>query len=326
MNRLVVSKLLAFAVGISCIYLAYTHNKSSVYEANGSIYGTYWKLVSTEYISNSLQALITNELKRIDGIASHYKAESELSIINSLPINEKIKISKDLYLVLSYAENLYSISGGLYDVTIGSMVADGGFGPKKVTKELYDAKSLRRFEIHDDLYITKYNQFMFDLSSIAKGYAVDRLFQILINSNRQNFLLDIGGELIASGTKHGSPWRIGIQNPTIDQNQSIIELISNQFLAVATSGEYRNFSKNKNGDVSSHTYNPLTEKSIISNVLSVTTTSKNSSMEADAWATALNVMGPEDGLPLANEHDISVMYIINNDDEIYFLESNSWRH
>ena len=76
----------------------------------------------------------------------------------------------------------------------------------------------------------------------------------------------------------------------------------------------------------SHTYNPLTSKSINNNVLSVTVTSQQSAMEADAWATLLNVMGSKQGLQLAEKHQISVLYIINENNKVRFLESSYWTH
>ena len=146
MNRLIASKVLAISVGLLCVLLAYNHNKSSTYEIGGSIYGTYWKLVSTDYISDSIKQSIVVELDRIDLIASNYKIQSELSILNKAPANTKIKISKDLYNLLSLAEDLNKVSEGAYDVTLGSMVINGGFGPE-ATITSYDLKANKRFVI-----------------------------------------------------------------------------------------------------------------------------------------------------------------------------------
>ena len=326
MSRLVLSKILALAVGTFCVYLAYDHNKHATYEVNGSIYGTYWRLVSTEYISDNLQQSISKELSRIDAIASHYKNLSELSNINSAPLNTKIKISSELFHLLSFAEYLYVQSSGYYDVTIGSAVINNGFGPEPSELANIDPISKKRFSLLDGQYLEKYNKFLFDLSSIAKGYAVDSISNLLKVNNKDNFIFDIGGELIASGSKHGEPWLIGIQDPSAKKNQSIFKILSNNFLAVATSGEYRNSLINSKGQVVSHSINPFTGHSIQNNVLSVTVTSEVSNMEADAWATALNVMGPTKGIPVANEHQISVLYIINNNNEIEYIKSNSWAY
>jgi len=325
LNRLIASKVLAISVGLLCVLLAYNHNKSSTYEISGSIYGTYWKLVSTDYISDSIKKSIIDELDRIDLIASNYKIQSELSILNASPANTKIKISKDLYTLLLLAEDLNRLSNGAYDVTLGSMVINGGFGPE-LSINTYDLKANKRFVISEDLYLEKYNQFLFDLSSIAKGYAVDSIYNLLIASNRPNFLFDVGGELIVSGSKHGVPWVVGIQNPVEYSNQTIKNILSEDFLAVATSGEYRNYLIDDSGAKTSHTFDPATSNSIKNDVLSVTVTSKQSAMSADAWATLLNVVGSEKGLELAEKHQISVLYIINENNEVRFLKSSYWTH
>ena len=325
MNRLIASKILAISVGLLCVLLAYEHNKSSTYEVGGKIYGTYWKLVSTNYISDSTKTAIIEELDRIDFIASNYKIQSELSLINASASNTKIKISEDLYTLLSLAEELNQISKGAYDVTLGSMVIQGGFGPDS-SNDIYDSKASKRFVISDDLYLEKFNQFLFDLSSIAKGFAVDSIHKLLVDMNKPNFLFDVGGELIVSGSKHGVPWVVGIQNPVEYSNQTIKNILSEDFLAVATSGEYRNYLIDDSGTKTSHTFDPATSNSIKNDVLSVTVTSKQSAMSADAWATLLNVVGSEKGLELAEKHQISVLYIINENNEVRFLKSSYWTH
>jgi thiamine biosynthesis lipoprotein len=325
LNRLIASKILAISVGLLCVFLAYEHNKSSTYQIGGKIYGTYWKLVSTNYISDSTKTAIIEELDRIDFIASNYKIQSELSLINASAANTRIKISEDLYTLLSLAEELNQISKGAYDVTLGSMVIQGGFGPDP-SNDIYDSKASKRFVISDDLYLEKFNQFLFDLSSIAKGFAVDSIHKLLVDMNKPNFLFDVGGELIVSGSKHGAPWVIGIQNPAEYSNQTIKNILSEDFLAVATSGEYRNYLIDDSGAMTSHTFDPATSNSIKNDVLSVTVTSKKSAMLADAWATLLNVVGSKKGLELAEKHQISVLYIINENNEVRFRKSSYWTH
>ena len=324
MNRLTVSKLIAFVIGFICIFFAYNYNKSATYKISGPIYGTYWQLVSTEYITDSLKKSIEDELSRIDLIASNYKEDSELSTINSASLNQKILISSDMYSLLSFAENLFEITNGYYDVTLGSLVIEKGFGPENTMVENTIPVSIKRFNLLSNNALIKNDNFQFDLSSIAKGYAVDKIAQLLIESNRNNFLFDIGGEIVTNGSKHGAPWLIGIQNPTSIKSQSIMEISSPDFLAVATSGEYRNQTINKKGDLISHTFVPKTKLSIADKSFSVTVTSDKSAMTADAWATALNVLGPERGIRLANENDISVMYIMN--DKNITIKSNSWNY
>jgi len=323
LNRLVISKFIALLIGLACIGLAYNYNKTATYQVSGTIYGTYWKLVSTEYISDTLKQSIQNELERIDLIASNYKIESELSAINKKPVNTELRISPEMAKLLTYAEQLHELTEGYYDVTLGSLVIDAGFGPTSHAIQEALAVSKNRFTLINGNTLIKNDNFQFDLSSIAKGFAVDAISDLLINTKRLNYLIDIGGEVIVNGTKHGSPWVIGIQDPSALNNSAIIELLSSNFLAVATSGEYRNYKLSKNGEKVTHTFNPVTKKSIQSKVLSVTVISNQSSMNADAWATAMNVLGPDAGIDIANQQDLAVMYIMQGN-ENKFIKSNAW--
>ena len=145
MNRQAFSKLLALAVGIGCVFFAFKYNKNALYETSGSIYGSYWKLVSTEYIPDSLIQSIKQELNRIDLIASNYKPSSELSIINAAPINTEIGISSEMYTILKFAEDLHKLSNGYYDVTIGSLIIKEGFGPESSMTDNALPVSKKRF-------------------------------------------------------------------------------------------------------------------------------------------------------------------------------------
>lgn len=323
MNRLVLSKLIALLIGFGCILLAYNYNKSATYFTSGPIFGTSWKLVTTEYITDSLKQSIQNELNRIDLIASNYKTDSELSFINKSPTDEIINISDEMFTMLSFAEDLYIKTSGLYDITLGSLIIDEGFGPSASMSDESIQVSSKRFEFISDSSIIKNDNFQFDLSSIAKGFAVDSVSRILLAAGKNNFLIDIGGEIIINGSKHNQPWVIGIQDPTSVNNSSIINIFGNDFLAVATSGEYRNFKYNDDGEMTSHTFNPISKTSIPDKTYSVSVVSRVSSMEADALATALNVMGPVKGIKFANEKDLSVMYIMQDKN---LIKSNKWNY
>ncbi len=321
MNRLVLSKLIALLIGFGCILLAYNYNNSATYFTSGPIFGTSWKLVTTEYVTDSLKQSIQNELNRIDLIASNYKTDSELSFINKSPTDQIINISDEMFTMLSFAEDLYIKTSGLYDITLGSLIIDEGFGPLASMIDNSIQVSSKRFEFISDRSIIKNDNFQFDLSSIAKGFAVDSVSKILLAAGKNNFLIDIGGEVIISGSKHNQPWIIGIQDPTSVNDSSIINIFGNDFLAVATSGEYRNFKYNDDGEMTSHTFNPISKTSIPDKTYSVSVVSRVSSMEADALATALNVMGPVKGIEFANEKDLSVMYIMQGNN---LIKSNKW--
>ena len=223
--------------------------------------------------------------------------------------------------VLIEAKRLGVMSAGLLDVTIGPLVNLWGFGPqnrpeKVPTEKLIDTTrqkvGLDKLKIgttwasksHPDLYI--------DLSTIAKGYAVDKLAELLQTFSINNYLVEIGGEMRLAGQKaSGKPWKIAIEKPETEQ-RSIQKIISVGDNAVATSGDYRNYYE-QNGVRYSHLINPTTGYPIKHNLVSVTVIHA-SSMTADGLATALNVMGKEKALELAEKDGIAVLLITKEKD------------
>jgi thiamine biosynthesis lipoprotein len=172
--------------------------------------------------------------------------------------------------------------------------------------------------------LIKQSKNWFDLSSIAKGYAVQLIHEYLIANNLNNHLIDIGGELIVNGSNYSTPWMIGIQDPN-SFNDKAIHVIKNNdnFLAIATSGEYRNF-KISDNKIISHTIDPKTLLPIDSKILSVTIAHEESATEADAMATAFNVIGYPDALNIANDNNIALMLVIGSESESELIFSNKW--
>ncbi len=151
-----------------------------------------------------------------------------------------------------------------------------------------------------------------DLSAIAKGFAVDAVAESLKAEGVSNFLVDIGGEMLAIGKKADDiPWKIAIESPGTNKRgiQSVLPLTN---LAIATSGDYRNYFESK-GQRFSHEIDPRTGQSINHNLVSVSVLDK-SCMTADAWATALIVLGPERGKDLAEKAKLPFFFILKEKD------------
>ena len=129
-----------------------------------------------------------------------------------------------------------------------------------------------------------------------------------------------------NGFNYKEPWMVGIQDPSSYSNKSIyvISNINGEMLSIATSGEYRNFKISPDGTKQTHTINPNNQKSIISNVLSVTVLDSKSATQADAYATGFNAMGGEESINLANKQGIPLMLINSKNDEIELLFSDKW--
>ena len=297
------------------------YNTSSTYTISGQIYGTYWKITSTKYLDLTTQQNVREKLNRIDLIASNYKDTSELSLINKAKVGESITVSKTLNYLLEASGLVHYQTGGLFNITLGIETSKMGFGPS--LNEDIESNNIRWINeayTLDNQLLTKHKQFHFDLSAIAKGYAVDQVANLLIQEGYNNFVLDIGGELAVIGKKYNQPWTIAIQDPNnLDSNQIYI-IEGNSPLYIATSGEYRNYNYDRDGNKITHTIDPRTNSSIDSLGLSVSVKNHSSAMMADAYATALNIMDVNEGLEFANLNSIQVMYVTSED----ILFSENW--
>ena len=307
-------------VAALCVYAAYVYNTSSTYTVSGQIYGTYWKITSTKYLDISTQQKVRSELNTIDLIASNYKDSSELSLINKAKVGESIKVSKTLNYLLEVSGLVHYQTSGLFNITLGIETSKMGFGPS--LKEDIGSNNIRWINeayTLDNQLITKHQQFHFDLSAIAKGYAVDQIAKLLIQEGYKNFVLDIGGELAVIGKKYDQPWTIAIQDPN-NQGSNPIYIIEDETpIFIATSGEYRNYNYDRDGNKITHTIDPRTNSSIDPLGLSVSVKNNSSAMMADAYATALNIMDVNEGLEFANLNNIQVMYVTS--DNILFSEN-----
>ncbi len=269
-----------------------------------------------------IHADIEEILTDINQAMSTYIDDSELSRFNQSKITDWQNLSEDLYFVIEHANNVSLITNGAFDVTVGLLVNLWGFGPDPFTREIptdsviqsikqhtgyeniaFDKSSSQISKSDPDIYI--------DLSGIAKGFAVDEIASYLDKQNYQNYMVEIGGEVIGKGTKaNQKAWQIGIEqaNPLKRSVQRIINL---ENLAMATSGDYRNYFE-KEGTRYSHTIDPMTGYPINHKLASVTVLDK-SAMHADALATAFMVLGPVETLSLANELGIAVYLIIKTE-------------
>ena len=324
MSRYFLSKVIALSAGVILLLIAYNHNSNSLYVISGNAYGTTWSVTSPQYIADNHKDAIKRIINDIDYVASNYKSESEISKIN-MNFNEFQFISDDLFDILKIAKSVEAISEGYYNIMLGKISSSLGFAPDFGKNTLQ--KKLSTYELDEkNNSLIRYSDNWFDLSSIAKGYAVQKIHEYLSSSNINNHLIDIGGELIISGSKNDRPWNVGIQNPSsnIDSSTKTINNANYDFLAIATSGEYRNFKIDKNGKKTTHTINPRTLSSIDNDILSVTVINEYSATYSDAYATAFNAMGKTKAIEISNKHNIATMIIYDNNDDIDIVFSDKW--
>jgi len=320
-TRNLFSKLIALTAGIILLIVAYNHNQKSLYEISGTAYGTRWSITSTEYISDLHKNNIISIINRIDYVASNYKKDSEIALINFSQKNN-FKISNDLLNILTIAKDVEGSSNGFYNIMMAKVSSQLGFSPR-FNNTLNQTNISSYYIDTQNLILSRDSSNWFDLSSIAKGYAVQSIHNYLKENNMNNHLIDIGGEIIINGKNIDDNWKVGIQDPSYMNNKAL-KIITNDnssFLAIATSGEYRNFKIGDNGNKVSHTINPKTLQSINNKILSVTVLHESSATYADAYATAFNAMGYKQAFVKSNELNVASMFVLNNDEIVY---SNKW--
>jgi thiamine biosynthesis lipoprotein len=262
-------------------------------------------------------------LEKLDGQMSTFKQDSELSQINKKQSTEWLAVSTSLYTVLKQAEIVAEFSKGAFDITVGPLVNLWGFGSKpmsfKVPKEELIKKQLAktgyRHLLLDDSTQKIRKEFAdlyLDLSAIAKGYAVDQVAALLESRGIADFMVEIGGELRLKGKNVSNKrWRIAVEKPAVER-RTIQKVLPLTDIALATSGDYRNFFES-DGVRFSHTIDPRSGKPITHKLASITILS-DTTMKADALATALMVLGPDDGYLIAEQEEIAALFIIKTDD------------
>ena len=278
---------------------------------------------------------IESKLTRINQIMSTYIDDSELSVLNQYQGNECLAVSDDLFEVLSESIRVNIISEGAFDVTVGPLVNLWGFGPDGQQQLPSDQEIKMALETSgiDRIHLDKQQQCVskqagvyIDLSAIAKGYAVDVIADYLDSQSIDNYMIEIGGEVYASGTNSkGATWKIGIEqpNPEIPPSmQNVHRVIELDHKGMATSGNYRNFFE-IDGKRYSHTVDPRTGRPVQHNIVSVTVLHKTT-MTADALATAMMVTDLEKGLEIANNQDIAVLFIVAEDNAFSNVASNEF--
>ena len=276
---------------------------------------------------------VRKELGRVDELMSTWRDDSELSRFNASTSLEPTPVSGETAVVVAAATEVFLASGGAFDVTVGPLVQRWGFGSKgRTATEPTDAELAELMAGVGQHHLVLAGGphgpaagggptlrkaipgLQVDLSAIAKGYAVDRVHRALVDAGHGDVMVEIGGEVRVSGASpRGSAWRIGVERPS-DQLRQAQALVSLKDEAMATSGDYRNFYET-GGQRRSHTIDPRTGRPVQHDLAGVSVIADDC-MTADAWATALNVLGPERGPELAAAQGLAAYFLVRDDGQV----------
>ena len=287
---------------------------------NGPTMGTRWSALffaEPDFDPAPIRAALQAAVEEVDGQMSTWNAGSDLMRLNAAPVGEWVAVPARLAEVLRRGLEIGRASGGAFDIGMGDAVMAWGFGPEAAAPDgIRTAMAASRRPAHDVLeingeHVRKAALIALDLNGIAKGYGVDRLAEILRNQGISDGLVGIDGEMRAMGLRpDGEAWTIAVEAPDAERRtpHSILAL---QDAAVATSGDYRHWVEVQ-GRRLSHTMDPRRGAPLIASPASITVVAR-SCAEADAWATALMVLGPVKGATLAKQSGLDALFLLRDD-------------
>lgn len=305
--------LIAFAV--ITVYRETKNVKDIPYQRNeGIIFNTVYHI--TYQYDSDLQTEIEDELHLFDATFSPFNKTSIITRVNE---NDSDVVLNDWFIkVLRQSQEIWTRTGGAFDPTVSPLINAWGFGFKQGTPlssqnvdSLLQLVGMNKIALDNGRIVKQDPDMSLNFSAIAKGYAVDVIAEFLKSKDVKNFLVEIGGELVAKGyNQKGECWQVGINKPE-ENSESVMgeieEVVAICDGAMATSGNYRNF-RYENGKKIAHTIDPVSGYPVQHSLLSATVFAPDC-MTADAYATAFMVMGIEKSLQLAEQLHLDAYFI-----------------
>ena len=261
---------------------------------------------------------IRSSLNRIAGLMSTWDQDSELSRFNRSKSLEPFAVAPETFAVFKWSLDVGRLTGGALDVTVGPLVDAWGFGPSGPRKtrptddeidRLREAIGPGRVELDAAAQTVRKTRpdVQCDLSSVVPGYAADLLSRELTNRGFTDFLVDVGGEVLARGRNEaGAPWRVAIERPEL-HGDAIQRLVPLSDLAITTAGDYRKY-REVDGQRVAHILDPRTGRPVTHRLASVTVIDALA-VRADAFDTALLVLGTREGLAVATKLNLAALFI-----------------
>ena len=305
-------------------------------QLRGFALGTTYNI---QYVANAsvdkVQTGIDSIFNVINKSLSTYLPQSDISMINRG--DTTVVVDYHFKAVFEKATEVWKATGGYFDPTVGALVNAYGFGPGKAINSLNPQQKdsllsltgWQKIKLNQDQTIKKESPNIYiDFNALAKGYTVDIVGDFLLKSGSLDFMVEIGGEIVATGNspKTTKPWKIGIDDPLQWEQRKFLQTISLKNEALASSGNYRKYRLDAVSNVRFvHSVNPLNGSAIITNILS-TSVKAPDCMTADAWATALMVMPLENGKALIeNDPQLEAIWtVVDKEQKIKLVKSENW--
>lgn len=286
-------------------------------KTEGMIWNTVYHI--TYRGPESLKDSIMPVLQRVGDALNVFDSKSLVSLVNS---HDSTPVDNDFIQVYAASARINRLTGGAFDPTLSPLITAWGFGKgHKATADTARIDSILQFtgigrtRIKNDALVKDDVRIQFNFSAIAKGYGCDCVGEMFRRNGVEDYLVEIGGEIAASGeSPTGGKWRISVDRPELQadtilhDSQCVVEFTDN---GMATSGNYRNFHTDKGGGNYGHTISSKTGRPVATDVVSATVIAKTA-MEADALATSFMAMGSEAAKNLNRSLRLPVMLVLSD--------------
>jgi len=330
-KRHTISALLGIGLAALLIWGFDEQPKTQYYHHEGKVFGTYYN-IRYAYTAD-LEDEIQKAFAEFDNSLSLFNPHSILSAVNA---NRDTTTNEAFETMWREAEKVYALSEGAFDITVAPLVNYWGFGVKGKSQESrksQEVDSILAFVGFDKVKLAEHKvvksdpRIQIDGGAVAKGQACDMVANLLRERGCENYLVDIGGEVVAHGVNaKGEPWHVGITKPNINNEgvqEELQEILVVSDICMATSGNYRNYYYD-GSERRSHTIDPRTGYPVQHSVLSATVCS-SSCMRADALATACMVLGDEAVEMIEKAGDAACYLIVAKGDSLQVLTSSNWQ-
>lgn len=312
------SLLAAFGLILSACGNSHGSDKDVPFErAEGMIWNTSWHLCW-----QGDPALADSVRSALDSVGHTLSVFDPNSLVSTVNRQDSTPVNSDFIQVYVMSRKINKLSDGLFDPTLAPVIDAWGFGPSHaISPDTARIDSLMNFvgidktRLSHDALVKENPAIAFNFSAIAKGFGCDRVGEMLAGCGVKNYLVEIGGEILAAGSNpEGHEWRVSIDRPIFSDSAIVHDsqvVIAFSDKGMATSGNYRNFNKDRDGHRFGHTISALTGRPIQTDVLSATVLAPTA-MEADALATAFMALGSERAMKINRNLRLPVMLILTD--------------
>lgn len=314
---------------VAALFLLACSPASDTLRLSGPTMGTTWsvQVVSADQLPKpeQLQDALEQRLEELNEVFSTYLPASQITAFNQQSSSDWFPVSDELVSVVEVARKVSESSNGAFDPTIAPLVNLWGFGPdgqpqripeREQIESLLETTGLEKLETRLDPPALRkmHPQLQLDLSAIAKGYAVDELARLLDRLKAHSYMVEVGGEVRTKGPRaDGRAWQIALESP-VAGTREVLRIVGLQNQSMATSGDYRNFFE-LDGQRYSHTIDPRNGWPVAHDLAAVNVIADDC-MSADAWATALLVLGQQYGPTTAEWRGLAANFLSIEDGAI----------